>query len=209
MIAGVMCIVAFCCEGYLSCSFTFLLLSPDYICVRGGVQFDCDAIQTCQERFNRNSQNGLRNGYYVDWNSHQSLHNWIEDFDLRCSPKWYIGLFGSLYFVGQVFGTPFMAHLGDKYGRVFMLKRVVLVTLACHVMMLTFAKGNITFNFMLIFLNGFVSNSRSSLSYLYGQEIVHRNDTSIYGSVIMMVDAMTMGFFALIFRYLTKHWELC
>jgi MFS family permease len=106
-----------------------------------------------------------------------------------------------------VFGTPFLAHLGDKYGRVYMLKRVLLVSLGCTLLMLTVARRNIQLNFLLIFLNGFVSNVRGSLSFLYGQEIVKRKDTSIYGSIYNIVDALTLTLFALYFRFLTKHWE--
>ena len=73
---------------------------PDYICVRAGVKFDCDTEQTCTSFFNKYSTNGYKNGYQVDWSSHSSLHNWIEDFDLRCGSKMYVGVFASAFFIG-------------------------------------------------------------------------------------------------------------
>ncbi len=42
MIAGFATVIAFSCEGYLTYSLTFLLLMPNYVCVRGGFKFDCD-----------------------------------------------------------------------------------------------------------------------------------------------------------------------
>ena len=39
----VMSMIAFSSEGYLTYALTFLLLAPSYVCVRNGVQFDCDA----------------------------------------------------------------------------------------------------------------------------------------------------------------------
>lgn len=101
--------IAFSCEGYLTYSLTFLLLMPSYVCVRGGFKFDCDPEQTCTPFFNRYSTSGYKNGYFVDWGSHASLHNWIEDFDLRCASSLYVSLFASAYFLGQVLGTPFLA----------------------------------------------------------------------------------------------------
>jgi hypothetical protein len=97
--------------------------------VRGHARFECDEEQTCTQFFNRHSANGYKNGYYVDWGSHNSIHNWIEDFNLRCVNKFYLGVFASAFFLGQVCGTPALAALGDKEGRVYVLKRIISASL--------------------------------------------------------------------------------
>ena len=142
----------------------------------------------------------------MDWSSHTSLHNWVEDYDLRCASKLYISLFASSYFFGQVFGTPLLAHMGDKYGRLYMLKRVIGASMVIMALMLIIGRSNLWISYTLIFCNGFVSNVRASLSFLYGQEIIHRRDSSLFGSLYNIVDAMTMILFTLYFRYITKHW---
>jgi MFS family permease len=134
------------------------------------------------------------------------LHNWIEDFDLRCYSSFYISLFASAFFLGQVLGTPFLAAQGDKHGRVYILKRVVLVSLVLHLMMLTVARKELWTSYVLLFFQGIVSNVRGSLAYLYGQETVHQKDTNLYGSLFNIVDALTMTLLCLYFKYISKHW---
>lgn len=92
-------VVAFASDGYLINSLTFLLLMPDYVCVYDGAKFYCDNQLTCQRTYNVKS-NGNSDGYFIDWDSLNSLHNWIETFDLRCSNSWLIGTFASAFFLG-------------------------------------------------------------------------------------------------------------
>ncbi len=55
-------------------------------------------------------------------------------------------------------------------------------------------------------MQGFISNIRASLSYLYGQEITPRENASFVGSVYNIFDALTMCWMSLYFRYISKDW---
>ena len=165
-----MSVIAFSSEGYLTYSLTFLLLEPAYTCVRNGVRFDCEEEQTCTTLFNRETTSMYKNGYHTDWHSSISLHNWYEMFDLRCQSIIYVSLFAASYFFGQVFGTTYFASYGDRFGRVFMLRRVMIVSFFIQIA-LTIVSRSLISHYLLIFLQGFISNMRSSLAYLYGQEI--------------------------------------
>jgi len=52
--------------------------------------------------------------FKIDWTSHTSLHNWIEEYDMHCSEKVAMGLFGSLYFIAVVTFSLIVPPLADK-----------------------------------------------------------------------------------------------
>ena len=63
--------------------------------------------------------------YYceVDWSNPLSIHNIIEQYDLYCAPKVYIGAIGFVFLLGIVIGCLTLTRFGDIYGRkpVYML----------------------------------------------------------------------------------------
>lgn len=124
-----MSVIAFSSEGYLTYALTFLLLEPKYQCVRNGIHFECEQEQTCSPLYNRETKSMYKNGFHTDWQSPTSLHNWFEMFDLRCEWVMYVSLFATSYFMGQVFGTTTLASYGDKYGRVYIIRKIMLASL--------------------------------------------------------------------------------
>lgn len=96
--------------------------------------------------------------------------------------------------------------MGDKQGRVFVLKRIVAISLGLQAIMLTVARGALWPSYLVLFCHGLVSNVRGSLAYLYGQETVHRRDTSMFGSLFNIIDALTMTLLCIYFKYISKHW---
>ena len=58
----------------------------------------------------------------IDFNSPQSLYNWVEDLDLRCASNYEISMFGAIFFIGHVIGTSLLAKYGDIKGRIYTLK---------------------------------------------------------------------------------------
>jgi hypothetical protein len=52
-----------------------------------------------------------------------------------------------------------------------------------------------------------MSSVRTSLSYLYGQEIVsNTRDATVMGSLFNIIDALTMVLMSLYFRFVSKYW---
>jgi MFS family permease len=200
-----MSVIAFSSEGYLTYSLTFLLLEPAYTCVRNGIRFECDQEQTCTPLYNRETNTMYKNGFHTDWHSQVSLHNWYEMFDLRCQSVIFIGLFAASYFAGQVFGTTYFASYGDRYGRVTMLRRVMIASLLIQIS-LTLVSRSLISHYFLIFIQGFISNMRSSLAYLYGQEMTLKSHASFVGSIYNIVDALTMCWMSFYFKYVSKEW---
>ncbi len=133
------------------------------------------------------------------------MHNWFEMFDLRCEWVMYVSLFAASYFMGQVFGTSTLASYGDRYGRVNIMRKVMLASLILQ-SILTFISRSLFYHYLIIFIQGFISNIRASLSYLYGQEISPKNKASFVGCVYNIIDALTMCWMSLYFRFISKDW---
>lgn len=51
---------------------------------------------------------------------------------LRCSDASTIGMFGSVYFVGYIVGTTFLAKYGDSIGRIPMLRYALFITVVFY-----------------------------------------------------------------------------
>ena len=55
--------------------------------------------------------------YVINKDSLVYVNNWIEQLNIQCLPRAYIGLIGSLAFVGAFVSCFFIPALGDKFGR--------------------------------------------------------------------------------------------
>jgi hypothetical protein len=55
--------------------------------------------------------------FLIDKTEPEFLDNWVQKFGMLCEPKSKVGLLGSIYFVGMLFGLAFVPTLSDKYGR--------------------------------------------------------------------------------------------
>ena len=71
-----------------------------------------------------------KNNSTISWvrdnDSHSSLNNWMDDFDMDCTPSTLISAFGMAFFTTYAFGNVFLPPLADKYGR----KNVFLISLS-------------------------------------------------------------------------------
>ena len=57
----------------------------------------------------------------VDYSDSISLHNWMTEHKLYCEPRFYIGLFGSIYFIGVAL-QGLLLKLSDYYGRLSLIR---------------------------------------------------------------------------------------
>mmetsp|Transcript_6148 Transcript_6148/g.9877 ORF Transcript_6148/g.9877 Transcript_6148/m.9877 type:complete len:254 (+) Transcript_6148:84-845(+) len=126
------CLISFSTEGFLIYNLAYLNLPPPYYCIDGsGFVNSCEMGDTCENIYNHDFTDVAKNmtvpphttnGYFMDQNNGLFLHNWIEEFDLRCSERWEIGLFGSIFFVGHVIGSIILSGLGDTVGRIPLMR---------------------------------------------------------------------------------------
>ena len=98
---------------FLVVAMGFLLQKPEYICIfsESGVLEDvCTQTNICEDDPRILS-------WEIDWNSNKSLHNWHQELDLMCYPRWKIGLPGTIFFIGFAATLLWVPRLGDIYGR--------------------------------------------------------------------------------------------
>ena len=174
------------------------------MCLEDGNRFQCTNDDTCLKKYNHTS-NGWSDGYYVDWNSKYSLHNWIEQFDLRCASPFTLGFFAQFFFVGHILGTILLAKFGDKEGRIYTLRYALILSATLYFALL-FISQDINLHYYLFFGLGFLGNLRNNVSYIYGQEIVHNRHSKIIGTFFNASDSLSMIFMALFYQYISRHW---
>ena len=87
---------------------TYYELQPAYLCKRGAEWESCEPVDFCTDETVQ---------YKVDTDNALSLHNWVTDYNMTCSPKYHFGLFGSLFFIAVVLSSLLFPPLADKYGR--------------------------------------------------------------------------------------------
>jgi DHA1 family bicyclomycin/chloramphenicol resistance-like MFS transporter len=67
----------------------------------------------------------------VDWSSITSLHNLIDQYEILCLDNFYIGMFGTCFLLGIVFGCLTLSRLGDIYGRKPIIIIGMLIQITC------------------------------------------------------------------------------
>jgi hypothetical protein len=88
---------------------SYFELEPKYECLNDGQWETCVKDEFCD------TENPVE--FQVDWTSVYSLKNWIEEYDMHCSPSVAFGIFGSLYFLAVVIFSIIIPPLADKIGR--------------------------------------------------------------------------------------------
>ena len=61
------------------------------------------------------------------------INNWIEQLNMTCTPKGYIGIIGALAFGGAAISCLFVPQLGDKYGRLTVWMVTIVLQLPLYV----------------------------------------------------------------------------
>lgn len=99
-------------QGILGLGLVYLELEPQLVCY---FESEPTLLQSCTYEDVCESTSVV--SYAIDYTSEFTLNNWVLQYDLICTPKSYIGIFGALIFTGAALGCFFMPALGDKYGR--------------------------------------------------------------------------------------------
>ena len=126
-------IIVFSLHGYVPYSLSYLLLMPPFLCKPAD---DPNAeFQSCEHTdFFNGATCDPAIAFIPDMDTARSLFNWAFEMELYCTSKLYIGLFGSLYFVGFMVGSMTLLRLADIYGR----RPLLLLGIAIHVVAVFF-----------------------------------------------------------------------
>jgi hypothetical protein len=102
--------MAFVSGGFVIYSYDYLTEKPIYRCEKvpnSGEYVICTSDEICKNK----------RKFYIDWNSHESLDNWIETLDLMCNSNFEIQYISHAFYFGQIIGSIFIARIPDVYGR--------------------------------------------------------------------------------------------
>jgi MFS family permease len=114
-------------------------------------------------------------------------------------------MMGSSFFIGNLIGGLFLANLGDKVGRIKMLRAGLTLTIVFYGVIIH-VSNSLTLNCIMIFGVGLFSCFRLNISFIYGMEIIQFSKKNIIGSLYNFFDALTMIAVAFYFKYISKDW---
>ena len=104
------------CASYVLYNIDPLTDKPDYLCFDKETQEwtdkDCDADTICASL---DTDDPII--YKVDWDSVDSLDNWVFTLDLMCEPDYKVQRISSIYYIGEIIGGLTITRLPDVFGR--------------------------------------------------------------------------------------------
>lgn len=132
---------------------------PDFECQNlAGDEWQACSHDTVCDSHDNNFQ------YRYNWNSDNTISNWITSMKLECEPGYKIGMIGSLYFLGFCIGAATLLRLADIKGRRPMLIfSMVSSTLVTFCFLIT---NSLTIAYILTFLNGMFLAVRIAVGYM-------------------------------------------
>ena len=148
-------------------AFAFLEVEPMFMC-----QMTTGSdVWTYGNSTNNHLETEYCSGDYnceINWNSRESIHNLIVQYNFECAPKWQLGLIGAVFLVGIVVGCSTVTKLGDYYGHrpiylVGLLMNFLLVGVLCLL-------RNVLGAYFCLFLLGISITARYYVGYTYNLE---------------------------------------
>ena len=109
--------------------------------------------------------------YKIDYDSPETVKNWITSMDLVCEESFQIGMFGSLYFIGLFLGSAVFVRLADLKGRKIFVQIGVTGTMFCTIII--YLVNNLTIVYLSIAAFGLFLALRIFISYIYLLELAH------------------------------------
>ena len=125
--------------------------------------------------------------YRYDYDSIDTVHNWMTKMDLICLSDSQIGIFGTLFFLGWVIGAVSLLGMGDIFGR----KKTLIVSVTGMALMLVglIFVDNMWLLYANLFAMGIFNGSKGALAYLYMLELSPANIRPILHMFAMSTEA--------------------
>ena len=123
----------------------------------------------------------------VDWDSDESLHNWVEIFDLECTSKLEIGQLGISMFLGIVIGSIIIPKSSDFYGR----KPLVFIGNFIHIIscILIVSSKNLNVLLFAMFIMGAASQGRIVVGFTWMAGHLCTSDITFAVAIMFIIDA--------------------
>ena len=184
---------SYCLTGYVTFSLPFLVKAPDFIC-RNTIDDDWaywTKHEACSGKFSE---------YKIDYESKETLNNWITSIGLEWAPNYQIGMFGSLHFIGLFVGSAVFLRLADILGRKLFVQIGVVGSLVC-IAIIYFVNNLITI-YIMLFVYSIFHALRVFIGYIYVMELTPPNSKKFWHMFMQILDK-THAILIPIFIYFT------
>ncbi|CDW87584.1 solute carrier family member 5 [Stylonychia lemnae] len=179
----------------LSGGFDYLVWQPVYMCPNeDGSKAQCDSEQACK---NKNS--------YVDWSNQYSLDNWVNDFNLKCTPQSTLSQVTFFFYLGYTFGCFFIPRFLDLYGRKWPFMLCLIAQLPIYVGIIL--SKSLYLNMALSFMIGICTVGRYNGGYINISEYVHTKYKNAVSTLLLVAEQLSVIFIVLYFKFISKNWQ--
>ena len=141
---------------------------------------------------------------FIDWNDPESFNNLIMHFDLLCADSIKIGLFGSVFILGNVLGSISLSRMGDLYGR----KPVLIAGLLIYTSTVTLTILVSTYYIACVFSFGigFSLTAKQYIGFSYLLEMHPMSKYPLIGCAEFIWESIINIFITVYFAWIDKNW---
>ena len=196
-IAFILLTICYTCTGaFITNAFIFFEKDPIITCYNSEVlPFNCTRPEACK----------VENNYTSIFHFEENItYSWTNDFKIECKDNYIIGLFGSLFFIGNMISVFTTASYADYIGRLMIIKVSMLVrTLLILIYIFT---SNKFITMIFLFLIGFINPMHSTIPYILISEYVSHEERDDYMTLMFITESFS-GIFCTIFFFIYQNWR--
>lgn len=140
--------------------------------------------------------------YRLDKENRDYLDNWIEQLDLLCTPKSYIGMLGAMAFGGAAVACFFLPFLGDQFGRYKVYIVCSIIQLPLYILANT--THNLAILYILTFYLGVCLIGRFTCGFVLFNECINLKDQFVYGTILLTGDCAATLYITFFLRFISN-----
>lgn len=142
--------------------------------------------------------------YKIDWDSVDSLENWVETLDLMCVPEEKLTLVSTIHYFGTILGCILFSRVPDVYGRKWPLAYMAAIQVPVYLAVIL--NRSLTLAYPLAFILGFLRIGIYNGCYVDICEYVQTKYKNKVCTILLVFDMITLIISGIYWRYITKNW---
>jgi Sugar (and other) transporter len=193
--------LAITCASYILYNIDPLTDKPDYLCIMpNSTEYEsCDVDYICEQL-----ENGDKIDWKVDWDSVDSLDNWVFSLDLMCVPEDKIHRMSNVYYLGEIAGGLSITRIPDVFGRKWAL--AIFTTIQFFIYLVIILSKSLDLSTAMGFFMGFLHIGIYNGCYINVCEYVHTKWKNKVCTLLLVFDMLTCILIGVYWRYISKDW---
>lgn len=140
----------------------------------------------------------------MDWDSVDSLDNWVFSLDLMCVPEEKIYRISTVYYIGEMIGGLSITRIPDVFGRKWAL--AILTTIQFPVYLAIVLSKSLTLTTVLAFIMGFLHIGIYNGCYINVCEYVDIRWKNKVCTLLLVFDMLSVIIIGIYWRFISKYW---